>query len=202
MGIFKKFALQFGKPEGMLGGIAGRLMASTNVEKNKWTISLLNIQSSDYVLEIGFGPGIATELVSKVIHDGHYVGIDYSDVMLRQARKRNKKALQEGKVTLKLEEVSNISPSDLKFDTVFSVNSIIFWEDPVNSLKRIRKVMKPKGLIALTVLPYMKGATEETSIKLGSDISQYLKQAGFSTIKTELKEMKPVAAICVLGVNQ
>lgn len=101
MGIFKKFALQFGKPEGMLGGIAGRLMASTNVEKNKWTISLLNIQSSDYVLEIGFGPGIATELVSKVIHDGHYVGIDYSDVMLRQARKRNKKGAARRKSHIK-----------------------------------------------------------------------------------------------------
>lgn len=201
MEIFKKFALQFGKPEGILGSIAGRLMASTGVEKNKWTISLLNIQSSDNVLEIGFGPGVATELVSKVIRDGHYVGIDYSDVMLRQAIKRNKKAIQEGKVTLRLEEVSNIPSFKLKFDKVLSVNSIIFWEDPVKSLKKIRQIMKPNGLIALTILPYMKGATEETSKKLGNDIVCYLKQAGFSNIKTELKEMKPVAAICVLGVN-
>ena len=52
--FLKKLTLQFGKPEGILGSIAGRLMASTGVEKNKWTISLLNIQSADNVLEIGF----------------------------------------------------------------------------------------------------------------------------------------------------
>lgn len=177
--------MQFGKPEGILGSIAGRLMASTGGEKNKWTISLLNIQSADNVLEIGFGPGVATELVSNIIHDGHYVGIDCSDVMLRQAIKRNKETIKEGKVTSRLEEVSNIHPSELQFDKVLSVNSIIFWKDPINSLKKIRQIMKPNGLIALTFLPYMKGATEETSKKLGNDICYYLEQAGFSIMKTE-----------------
>ncbi|KRG13688.1 SAM-dependent methyltransferase [Virgibacillus soli] len=202
MGILKKFSLQFGKPEGIFGSIAGNLMASTGVEKNKWTISLLNIQRTDNVLEIGFGPGIATKLISKLIHGGHYVGIDYSTVMFRQAKKRNIKAIQEGKVTLKLGEVSSISPSELKFDKVLSVNSIIFWKDPVKALKKIRQIMKPNGLIALTMLPYMKGATEETSQKLGDDIARYLKEAGFSQIKTTIKEMNPNAAVCVLGVNE
>lgn len=62
-------------------------MASTGVEKNKWTISLLNIQKVDNVLEIGFGPGIAIEMVSNINRDGYVVGIDYSDVMLQQAKK-------------------------------------------------------------------------------------------------------------------
>ena len=51
-------------------------MATTGVGKNEWTISLLNIQRSDNVLEIGFGPGIAIELVSNIVQDGHVVGID------------------------------------------------------------------------------------------------------------------------------
>ena len=129
------------------------------------------------------------------------MGIDYSEVMLQQAKNRNKAAIQEGKVTLRLGEVSNIPSFELKFDKVFSVNSIIFWEDPIKSLKNIRQIMKPNALIALTILPYMKGATEETSKKLGNDIGRYLEQAGFSNIKTELKAMKPVAAVCVLGIN-
>lgn len=32
----------------------------------------------------------------------------------------------------------------------------------------------------------MKGATEETSKKIGKDIGRYLEQAGFSNIKMEL----------------
>lgn len=88
MRIFNKFALQFSKPENFLGSIAGKLMAFTGVEKNKWTISLLHIQKADNVLEVGFGPGVAIKMVSDIIQDGYVVGIDYSDVMLQQAKKK------------------------------------------------------------------------------------------------------------------
>ena len=73
-----KFGDQFKKPEGFLGSIAGKLMATVGAEKNKWTISLLNVKKDDNVLEIGFGPGIGIELTSKVIQDGKIIGIDYS----------------------------------------------------------------------------------------------------------------------------
>jgi len=202
MRIFNKFALQFAKPENFLGSIAGKLMAFTGVEKNKWTISLLHIQKADNVLEVGFGPGVAIKMVSDAIQDGYVVGIDYSDVMLQQAKKRNKKAIQEGKVILRLGDIHSAPLLDMMFDKVFSVNSIIFWEEPVKSLREIRQIMKPNALIALTVLPYMKGSTEGTSRNLGSEISHYLEQAGFSNIRIELKEMKPVTAVCVLGMNK
>lgn len=168
--MLKKFFLQFGQPHGLLGRIAGKLMASTGIEQNKWTLSLLNIQKTDHVLEIGFGPGVATELVSNVIQDGSYLGIDYSDVMLQQATKRNKKAIREGRIQLKLADVNHLPRFEQKFDKVFSVNSIIFWKDPVASLQTIRQMMKSNACIALTVLPYKKGTTEETVKRLGHDI--------------------------------
>lgn len=68
-------------------------------------------------------------------------------------------------------------------------------------MKEIRQIMKPGGLIALTIHPYMKGATEETSKRLGNEVISYLKQARFSNIRMELKEMKPVSAVCILGDN-
>ena len=121
--------------------------------------------------------------------------------MLKQAKNRNKEAIQEGKVILKLGDIQNPPSFDLMFDKVFSVNSIIFWKEPVESLKEIRQIIKPNGLIALTVLPYMKESTDETSKKWGNDISHYLKQAGFSNIQIEYKKMKPVAAVCVIGMK-
>lgn len=200
--MLKKFFLQFGKPQGFLGRIAGRLMATTGIRQNQWTLSLLQIEKTDHVLEIGFGPGIATELVSNVIQNGFYLGIDYSDVMLQQATKRNKQAIQEGRVQLKLADVNQLPVLDQTFDKVFSVNSIIFWKDPVSSLKTIRKMMKPNAQIALTVLPYNKGATKEKVKKLGHDIQHHLKLAGFSDLQMELTKMKPAYAVCVLGRNQ
>ncbi|MRG86001.1 class I SAM-dependent methyltransferase [Salinibacillus xinjiangensis] len=201
MRIIKKFAQQFEKPEGFLGIIAGMLMSTVGTEKNRWTISLLNVRKDDNVLEIGFGPGIGIELTSKVIQDGKIFGIDYSEKMLQQAQKRNKDAIQKGQVELILTDVQNLPSFNLRFDKVFSINSIIFWEKPVETLKGIRELMKENGMIAITVQPFMKGATEETTKQLGTKIINHLKEAGYSDIKMEIKHMKPVATVCVLGVN-
>ena len=57
MGRLGKFGNPFKKPEGFLGSIAGKLMATVGAEKNKWTLFLLNVNNGDNVLEIGFGPG-------------------------------------------------------------------------------------------------------------------------------------------------
>jgi hypothetical protein len=52
---------QFGHPAGVLGGLAGVVMASrgSNRQRNAWTVRQLDIQPTDRVLEIGFGPRLA-----------------------------------------------------------------------------------------------------------------------------------------------
>ena len=199
MRTVKKFAQQFKKPEGFLGIVAGKLMATVGAEKNQWTISLLYLEKDDNVLEIGFGPGIGIELASTVIEDGKIIGIDYSQKMMQQALKRNKEGIRKGQVELILADVQNLPSFNLHFDKVFSINSIIFWENPVETLKEIRESMKENGVIAITVQPFMKGATNETTKQLGRKIFNQLNEAGYSDIKMELKHMKPVATVCVLG---
>ena len=91
---------QFGRPAGLLGHIAGKIMAFTPSNKDRihWTISLLDIKPDDRLLEIGFGPGYAIEIVSKMVPKGFIAGIDHSEVMVRHAAKRNARAIREGKV--------------------------------------------------------------------------------------------------------
>ena len=57
--------------------------------KNRWTIELLDLKEDEHVLEIGFGPGVAIQMASQRVPRGVVVGIDHSEVMLRQAMKRN-----------------------------------------------------------------------------------------------------------------
>ena len=47
---------QFSNPHGLLGRLAGTIMAHrpSNQERNRWTVDLLEIQPDDHVLEIGF----------------------------------------------------------------------------------------------------------------------------------------------------
>src|SRR5690606_29957451 len=202
MGLIKNLRSQFKKPEGLLGSIAGMLMTIFGKEKNKWTLSLLNLKQDDHVLEIGFGPGIGIEIASKIIQNGKIIGIDFSEKMLKKAYQRNKKAIQKGKVELIHADVENLPSFQLHFDKVYSINSIIFWNNPVQTLMNIRKLMKDNGVIAITVQPFTKDATVDTAKQFGIEIVKQLVEAGFIHVKTELKQMKPVPIVCVLGVNK
>ncbi|HEX2037969.1 MAG TPA: SAM-dependent methyltransferase, partial [Chloroflexota bacterium] len=78
---------QFGHPRGAAGRVAGWVMARrpSNRRRNRWAVSLLDVQPAERVLEIGFGPGLAiAELSRRVGPAGHVYGVDRSDVMLRQ----------------------------------------------------------------------------------------------------------------------
>lgn len=198
----KQFLMNlFGQPNGLLGSIGGKILATANKEINQWTVSLLGVQPDDRVLEVGFGPGVAVEMISKIIKDGVLVGVDISEVMLSQAQRRNAAAIQEGRVKLILTAVENLPVFDHPFDKIYTINSIIFWEQPVERLKELRSWLKPNGRIAITLQSRSKGATDEMAHMEGEKLVQYLQEAGFNPIRLETKNMKPVSAVCAIGIN-
>jgi ubiquinone/menaquinone biosynthesis C-methylase UbiE len=203
MSLVKKLMKQFGKPTGFLGNIAGFIMAkrSSNIERSEWGISLLNIQPSDYVLEIDFGPGVAIQKMSELVTDGIIYGIDHSELMHKKASNRNKKAILSGKVKLFSASVSKLPAFYKAIDKVIDVNTFQFWEDQINSLKEVKKCMANNGVIAIVHQPRKPGATEQDSTEAGDHFSKYLEEAQFKNIRIEKKIMKPVSTICVLGTN-
>ena len=42
---------------------------------------------------------------------------------------------------------------DQSFDIVYSLHSIYFWQKPVDCLKETKRVLKPGGLLAITIQP-------------------------------------------------
>jgi ubiquinone/menaquinone biosynthesis C-methylase UbiE len=193
---------QFGNPHGILGSLAGLIMAhrSSNVRRAGWTVSLLNIQPFDRVLEIGFGPGVAIYRASLLATAGLVVGIDHSETMVRQATKRNANAIQGGKVKLIRASVSSLPAFEEPFDKVFAINSMDFWDDPVQRLQDLAELMKPGGRIALTTQPRNAGATPETSRQVGVKMVAALEAAGFSRVQVKTDPMKP-PAVCAIGVR-
>jgi ubiquinone/menaquinone biosynthesis C-methylase UbiE len=77
---------------------------TSNVRRNRWVVSLLDVQPSDRVLEVGFGPGLAIAGLSALTPNGMVFGVDHSEVMLRVARRRNAAAVRAGRVVLRLAE--------------------------------------------------------------------------------------------------
>jgi ubiquinone/menaquinone biosynthesis C-methylase UbiE len=203
MSLWGKVSKQFGKPEGFLGSVAGFIMSKrgSNIERTEWAISLLNIQPSDHVLEIGFGPGVAIQQMSELAMEGIIYGIDHSDLMVKKASDRNREAILSGKVKLTAVSVAQLPPFDEPVDKVLDINTFQFWEDPVNSLKEVKKNMKYNGMIAIAHQPRKPGSTEQDSDDAGDKFSKYLEEAEFKNVRIEKKMMKPVPTVCVLGTN-
>jgi ubiquinone/menaquinone biosynthesis C-methylase UbiE len=173
----------------------------SNQDRIHWTISLLDIKPDDRLLEVGFGPGFAIKLVSKMVSDGLIVGVDHSEVMVRQASKRNAGAIRDGKVVLQLGSASNLPKFNEPFDKIFTINSIHFWNKPIDCLKELRKLLRPGGLIAITLQPRSRSATDTTTQDIGKELIMNLERAGFSQVRLEIRQTKPVSVACALGIR-
>lgn len=174
---------------------------SSNLERNEWAISLLNLQPSDHVLEIGFGPGVTLQKMSEIVTDGVIWGIDHSEVMFRQASRRNQRAILDGRVRLVLASVSQLPSFNDPLNKILAVNNVQFWENKTDVLRRLRGQLCVGGIIALVHQPRIPGATEDDAAEAGEGFARYLEMAGFQDIKVERKMMKPVSTVYVQGRN-
>ena len=197
MSLRDQIVKQFSKPTGVFGALVGRSMAFKNRERSEWVASLLDLKPSERVLEIGFGPGTDIARASRAA--AFVAGLDHSEAMLRQASQRNRDAIRDGRVELKLGVAGQLPYSDAQFDCVFAINSAQFWKDLPKPLAEIARVLKPGGRVLLAVQPRNKGATEETARQVGFGLSKALTAAGFEDVYCEFREMRPVSTAAVLG---
>jgi SAM-dependent methyltransferase len=170
----------------------------SNRQRNRWVVSLLDVQPADRVLEIGFGPGVAIAELARA-GAGHVYGIDHSEVMVRQASKRNAAAIRAGRVILINASAGRLPPAlDGLFDIVLAVNSLGFWPAPGERLAELRQRLAPGGRIAIVSQPRCPGATATTSRRAAADIENLLRGAGFTRLGTESLPLDP-PAVCVLA---
>jgi len=139
----------FGRPQGILGRLGGIIMARTNADCGAWVTDLLEVRANDSVLEVGFGPGVTIQRLSKLAAAGHVAGIDSSREMVEQARARNAAAIQSGRVDLRHGSVESLPFGDASFDKALAINSMQVWPDAAAGLREMRRVIKPGGGIAL-----------------------------------------------------
>jgi ubiquinone/menaquinone biosynthesis C-methylase UbiE len=190
---------QFGHPRGIAGWMAGWVMAHrrSNRQRNRWAVSLLDVQPTDRVLEIGFGPGVAIAELARRATRGKVYGIDRSEVMVRQAGRRNAAAIRAHRVQLIHASVDQLPTFDEPLDAILAVNTVGFWPDPAERLRHLRRLLRPGGRIALASQPRYPGAT---TVRAADELQDLLTQAGFTDIRVETLDLDPPVA-CVLADN-
>jgi len=201
MSVKQQIVSQFKQPHGYLGQLAGFIMAKrpSNIERNEWTLELLDLKSTDRVLEVGFGPGIAIERVSQIVKDGVIVGVDHSETMLHQAKKYNANAIRRGLVKLHLGSVETLPVYEQPFNKIYSANVVQFWDNIEKVFAFLHDLLSPDGKIATTYMPRHSGATNVDTHKKANEIVESLKDVGFKNIQVMEKPLKPVSVICVLA---
>ena len=163
-------------------------------------MALLEVQPTDRFLEIGFGPGIAIRQAARLATQGKVIGVDHSAEMVRQATRRNRGAVHQGRVELHQMDADAVRAFDSNFDKVLVVNSLGFWPQPVDRLVDICSIMSEGGVIAIVSQPRCPAATHEHTDRAEQEIRQQLQQAGFTVLHSERLELDPPVA-CVLATG-
>ena len=151
--IPKRFlSAQFRQPSGLFGKIVmGDLLNKGNEKINYLVVEQLDIQPTDRLLDIGFGGGVAIEEMLKTIDTGKISGVDFSEVMVEQGKHKFKDSISTDKVSIEFADVRKLPFEKDTFDKVCTVNTIYFWEDPLVSLREIRRVMKSNGKLVIGI---------------------------------------------------
>ena len=139
----------FGRPKGLLGWLGGLIMARANRDAAVQAVEILDVRPDDNVMEVGFGPGIAIQLLSERAPGGWIAGVDQSQEMIKQAAARNSDALRNRSVDLRYGSAERLPFADETFDKVLAINSMQVWSDVRAGLREIHRVMKHGGKVAL-----------------------------------------------------
>jgi len=187
----KYWARQFGKPTGFGGRIATFIMNRANGANYKAVVE--TVPKSGEILDIGFGNGYLIKKLSAN-SDATIYGVDISADMVKNATKRNKKAVKEGKVVLTLGLVDNI-PFDAQFDFIYTVNTVYFWQDLKAGLSHIKEKLKDGGTF-INVLFTKEFLAKHSYTQYGftkyepQELLAVTAEAGFSTEIIEIEKAK------------
>lgn len=186
---------QFSRPVGVLGAVAGWLMARKNAPLAAEVAARLAPEPDAHVLELGFGPGLLVAELAARAPRGLVAGVDVSNVMLRQARRRNRWAVRAGRVDLRAGCATRLPFPDATFDAVCSVNSLPFWPSSLDGLRELRRVLRPGGRAVIALRRRREGggrfdrsarATPETRM---AEIEDEMRRVGLRDVAREDREI-------------
>ena len=137
--------------EGPAGRISGAVMARMNRDMERSAVDELALGTGAEVLAVGFGPGVGIALLLEHIPRVRVCGVDPSTTMVEQASRRNRAAVNEGRVELAQARAESLPWPDGVFDAAVAVNSMQLWDPLEDAVQEIARVLCPGGvMVALT----------------------------------------------------
>ena len=205
MKLLNVIGKQLQYPSGFLGKVLFAWMTPNTIAYARWTADLLDIQQEDQIIEIGFGNGANIQLLLQRATKGSVTGAEISKTAIEMATKKNAKAISQARVKLHQAPGNALPAKDNVFDKACTVATAYVIEDPEAVFKEMFRVLKPKGLAAVTFpvrenfMRFKPVATEGFYLHELSDLQTAFRNAGFINCRTEHNDRVRFGAHCMLG---
>jgi SAM-dependent methyltransferase len=190
------------KPRGAMGVVMGWFLESGNAVQNRATVDALDPPPGAAVLEIGFGPGQALEMLARTHPLGLVAGVDHSELMVARARHRLRANRGDAALDLRLGDAGDLPFPDERFDAVFAVNSFHLWPDQARALAEMAGVLKPGGDLLLSIRDFRTEGRFEAPGKgaeTAKAAAEMLKELGLQVRLREIAHSPRRATLLVRG---
>lgn len=177
------------KPSGALGVVMGWLLERGDAVQNRATVEALEPPPGGAVLEVGFGPGHALEMLAASRPLGLLAGVDHSEVMVETARKRLARMRGDAALDLRCGDAGELPFPDDRFDIVYAVNAFHQWPAPEDALAEMAGVLKPGGDLVLSIRDFrMEGRFEPpgTGAAAAKAAAEHLREFGLQVRTREV----------------
>lgn len=108
-------------------------------------VEAMGVRSSDRILEIGCGHGLAATLICGKLGAGSYLGVDRSPKMVAAAAKRNAAFVDAGVARFELATLESFDAGDARFDKVLAMRVRLFHERPAEARRLVERWLAPNG---------------------------------------------------------
>lgn len=149
----KNIAAQLRKPNGEYAIEVGKRMNEGNLLMNQQVIKMLCPEKNDQLLEIGMGNGFFVKEIVNLQPEISYAGCDFSEIMVAESIENNRDLVLANKADFSCACADNMPYQNNRFDKVFTLNTIYFWEDVKLVLAEIKRVLKANGLLFIGIRP-------------------------------------------------
>ena len=197
--MLELFGRQLRKPSGNWGKIVAIIMNKRNTKFYSELINILDVKDNDKVFEIGYGPGLGIQMLADTNENCTIEGMDFSELMFREATKRNKKYISRNKVRLSFGDFLSEDFVNKTYDKIYCVNVIYFWNELSIVFDKIASLLNKGGIFCI----FMTHEKELQNKKFTQDFCRYsietveeeLSKAGFSNIDFKFENGYFITAI-------
>ena len=169
-------------------------------------LSHVELPRGGRILDVGCGGGELLRRMAKRAPDATLAGVDVSPASVEALRRRNRRAIEAGRMEVKEGSVEALPWPDESFDLVTACETIYFWGHLAQAFREVARVLKPAGTFAVFIeAADPEGARIWTDVVPGmrvrtvEELSELLVAAGFARPSVYRKSASANAWTCLVA---